>query len=64
MQQEGVKAEMEALTLVAEAGRGSVRDALSLLDRVLSADAESVTLAGVRELLGLACILPGLLKIF
>lgn len=58
MQQEGVKAEMEALTLVAEAGRGSVRDALSLLDRVLSADAESVTLAGVRELLGLATVSP------
>ena len=58
LQQEGVQAEMEALTLVAEAGRGSVRDALSLLDRVLSADAESVTLAGVRELLGLATVSP------
>ena len=43
---------------MAEAGRGSVRDALSLLDRVLSADAESVTLAGVRELLGLATVSP------
>ena len=58
LQQEGVQAEMEALTLVAEAGRGSVRDALSLLDRVLSADAESVTLVGVRELLGLATVSP------
>ena len=58
LQQEGVQAEMEALTLVAEAGRGSVRDALSLLDRVLSADAESITLAGVRELLGLANVSP------
>ncbi|MEC7385825.1 MAG: AAA family ATPase, partial [Planctomycetota bacterium] len=58
LQQEGVQAEMEALALVAEAGRGSVRDALSLLDRVLSADAESVTLAGVRELLGLATVSP------
>ena len=58
LRQEGVQAEMEALALVAEAGRGSVRDALSLLDRVLSADAESVTLAGVRELLGLATVSP------
>ena len=58
LQQEGVKAEMDALTLVAEAGRGSVRDALSLLDRVLSADSEAVTLAGVRELLGLATVSP------
>ncbi|MEC8770408.1 MAG: DNA polymerase III subunit gamma/tau, partial [Planctomycetota bacterium] len=58
LQQEGVQAEMEALALVAEAGRGSVRDALSLLDRVLSADAESVTLTGVRELLGLATVSP------
>lgn len=58
LQQEGVQAEMEALTLVAEAGRGSVRDALSLLDRVLSADPEEVTLAGVRDLLGLATVSP------
>lgn len=58
LQHEGVQAEMEALALVAEAGRGSVRDALSLLDRVLSADAEAVTLAGVRELLGLATVSP------
>ena len=48
---------MEALALVAEAGRGSVRDALSLLDRCFRL-VPVVTLAGVRELLGLATVSP------
>ncbi|MAV55229.1 MAG: DNA polymerase III, subunit gamma and tau [Phycisphaerae bacterium] len=58
LEQEGVKAEPEALEVVAEAGRGSVRDALSILDRVLSANSEAVTVSDVRELLGLSTISP------
>ncbi|HEY7855654.1 MAG TPA: DNA polymerase III subunit gamma/tau [Terriglobales bacterium] len=55
-QQEGVAAEDDALGLVAEAGEGSVRDALSLLDQAITHShdplTEGLTAASVRALLG------------
>ncbi|HWG38222.1 MAG TPA: DNA polymerase III subunit gamma/tau [Terriglobales bacterium] len=54
--QEGVAAEAEALELIAEAGEGSVRDALSLLDQAIThasaAGGEQLTGESVRALLG------------
>jgi DNA polymerase-3 subunit gamma/tau len=56
--QEGVKAEDEALHLVAGAAEGSVRDGLSILDQAIAhADLDiegMVTAARVRDMLGLA----------
>jgi DNA polymerase-3 subunit gamma/tau len=51
---EQVAAEREALELIAEAGEGSVRDALSLLDQALTyaAPGEGLTAEAVRALLG------------
>jgi DNA polymerase III subunit gamma/tau len=55
---EGVNAEPEALTLIAQAAEGSVRDGLSILDQAIAhADMEGdgkVLAAQVREMLGLA----------
>jgi DNA polymerase-3 subunit gamma/tau len=53
---EGARIEPEALTLIARAAEGSVRDAQSLLDQaIVQADAgQSVTAAVVRDMLGLA----------
>ncbi len=51
--QEGVRAEKAALELVARQATGSLRDALSLLDQLVSAD-NSVTLAHAQALLGTA----------
>ncbi len=55
---ENVKAEAEALTLVAQAAEGSVRDGLSILDQAIAhADMDgdgTVTAAQVREMLGLS----------
>jgi DNA polymerase-3 subunit gamma/tau len=55
---EAVEAEPEALTLVAQAAEGSVRDGLSILDQAIAhADIEGdgkVTAAQVREMLGLS----------
>ncbi len=48
---EGAVAEPEALTLIARSGTGSLRDAESLLDQLLSGG-EAVTVAAVREVLG------------
>ncbi|HXR97816.1 MAG TPA: DNA polymerase III subunit gamma/tau [Terriglobales bacterium] len=50
--QEGVAAEEDALGLVAEAGEGSVRDALSLLDQAITHSEEGLTASSVRALLG------------
>ena len=50
--QEGVAAEREALELIAEAGEGSVRDALSLLDQAMTYGGDGVTQEAVRALLG------------
>ncbi|MEW5912531.1 MAG: DNA polymerase III subunit gamma/tau [Thermodesulfobacteriota bacterium] len=50
---EGLSLPKESLALMAREADGSVRDALSLLDQVLSAGRESMTHAEVVELLGL-----------
>ncbi len=53
---EGIAIEAEALTLIARAAEGSVRDAQSLLDQalVLGAPGEPVSAAAVRDMLGLS----------
>ncbi|MGA0603551.1 DNA polymerase III subunit gamma/tau [Caulobacter sp. KR2-114] len=53
---EGARIEAEALTLVARAAEGSVRDSLSLLDQaIVQGEAgQTVTAATVRDMLGLA----------
>lgn len=55
---EGVKAEDEALAMIAAAAEGSVRDGLSILDQAIShadmSGGSEVTAAQVREMLGLA----------
>ena len=50
---EGVKADADALALIARAADGSMRDALSLADQVLSLGDGSVSPARVRDALGL-----------
>jgi DNA polymerase-3 subunit gamma/tau len=50
--QEKVKAEKDALLAVAREGRGSVRDALTLLDQVIAVGGGKVTLEAVRETVG------------
>jgi len=51
--QEGVEAEDDVLAAVARLGAGSMRDALSLLDRLMAAGDTRLTLARLEELLGL-----------
>src|SRR3712207_2769884 len=51
--EEGVVAETDALTLLARAADGSLRDALSLTDQVLSLGEGGITAGRVREALGL-----------
>ncbi|MBS1766343.1 MAG: DNA polymerase III subunit gamma/tau [Acidobacteria bacterium] len=51
--QEGVSTEGEALRLVAESGQGSMRDALTTLDRVIAAGDGKVLEEAVREQLGI-----------
>ncbi|MEM9723972.1 MAG: DNA polymerase III subunit gamma/tau [Pseudomonadota bacterium] len=53
-EKEGVTAEPEALSLVARASEGSVRDALSILDQAIAHGAGAVSAEAVREMLGLA----------
>ena len=50
---EGVPAEGDSLRLVAEAGQGSMRDALTILDRVIAAGDGRVQEEAVREQLGI-----------
>src|SRR3954453_23780164 len=50
---EGLEAEDDALLLVAKAGAGSMRDALSLLDRLLSVGEKKLTVEMIEQLLGL-----------
>jgi len=52
LEQEGVAAEPAALRLLGQAARGSMRDALSLLDQAIAFSAGSVTLEAVRAMLG------------
>ena len=51
---EGAKAAGDALTLIARAAEGSVRDGLSILDQAIAMGSGSVTAADVRAMLGLA----------
>lgn len=52
--QENAEAEDEALTLIARAAGGSVRDGLSILDQAIAMGAGKVTASAVRAMLGLA----------
>lgn len=52
-EQEGVPVEGSSLRLVAEAGQGSMRDALTILDRVIAAGDGRVQEEAVREQLGI-----------
>ncbi|MGH6801946.1 MAG: DNA polymerase III subunit gamma/tau [Methyloceanibacter sp.] len=51
---EGARAERPALALIARAAEGSVRDALSILDRAIAFGGNEVQADAVRSLLGLA----------
>ncbi|HVX98822.1 MAG TPA: DNA polymerase III subunit gamma/tau [Pseudorhodoplanes sp.] len=51
---EGVEIEAEALSLIARAAEGSVRDSLSLLDQAIAHAAGKVSAEDVRQMLGLA----------
>jgi DNA polymerase-3 subunit gamma/tau len=53
LEAEGVRADADALALIARAADGSMRDALSLTDQVLSLGDGSVTPGRVRDALGL-----------
>ncbi len=50
---EKIQAEEDALLLVAKAGAGSMRDSLSLLDRLLSVGEKKLTAGMIEQLLGL-----------
>jgi DNA polymerase-3 subunit gamma/tau len=50
---EKIKADDDALALVARAGAGSMRDAISLLDRLLSIGEKHLTNSAVEQMLGL-----------
>ncbi len=52
-EQEKINADEDAILLVAKAGAGSMRDALSLLDRLLSASGDQLTTGTIEQLLGL-----------
>jgi len=51
---EKVEADEDALALVAEAGDGSMRDALSILDQAMASSSGRLTAEGVRQLVGAA----------
>jgi DNA polymerase-3 subunit gamma/tau len=51
---EGAQAAPDALTMIARAAEGSVRDGLSLLDQAIAMGEGHVTAATVRDMLGLA----------
>lgn len=53
-EKEGARAERPALALIARAAEGSVRDALSILDRAIAFGSDEVKAEAVRGLLGLA----------
>jgi DNA polymerase-3 subunit gamma/tau len=51
---EKIPAEDDALALLAEAGDGSMRDALSILDQAIASTSDNLTLDSVRSLIGAA----------
>ncbi len=52
--QEKITADDDALALLAEAGDGSMRDALSILDQAIASTSQHLTLESVRSLIGSA----------
>lgn len=68
LQAEKIEAEEAALGLVARAAEGSMRDALSILDQVISFSGSKITASSVRESIGLIgtelvlALLAGILK--
>ena len=54
LHEEGISAERPALRLLAEGARGSMRDALSLLDQAIAYSGGTVTDEAVRRMLGLS----------
>jgi DNA polymerase-3 subunit gamma/tau len=51
---ENIPADDDALALLAEAGDGSLRDALSILDQAIASTSDHLTLGSVRSLIGSA----------
>ncbi len=51
---EKIEADEDALALLAEAGDGSMRDALSILDQAIASSGGRLTLEQVRQLIGMA----------
>jgi DNA polymerase III subunit gamma/tau len=51
---ENIPADEDAIALLAEAGDGSIRDALSILDQAIASTADHLTLDSVRRLIGAA----------
>ncbi len=51
---EQIKADEDALALLAEAGDGSMRDALSILDQAIASCGDRITVESVRQLVGAA----------
>src|SRR5207253_1546220 len=51
---EGIKADDEALEIIARRGEGSVRDSLSLLDQIIAFSGRSLSAADVATVLGLS----------
>jgi len=51
-EQEGIKADAEALAVLAQAGEGSVRDSLSALDQAIACCGDTLQATEVRALLG------------
>jgi DNA polymerase-3 subunit gamma/tau len=52
--QEKIEADEDALALLAEAGDGSMRDALSILDQAIASSSGRITAEAVRQLVGAA----------
>ena len=50
---ENIPSDEDALALLAEAGDGSIRDALSILDQAIASTSDHLTLDSVRSLIGL-----------
>jgi DNA polymerase-3 subunit gamma/tau len=53
MKAEGIQAEPAALTLIARAAEGGMRDAMSLLDQVISFSGDKISAQAVRDSVGL-----------
>lgn len=64
LKEEGIQSERPGLRIIAEGARGSMRDALSLLDQAIAFSGGSVTAESVRSMLGMTSenALAGILK--